>query len=58
MKMGGQLRTTESRVIGFDMNAAFSFAAALGVCPVAVADLLPAIENIAVSKINEAMRTG
>lgn len=56
MKMGGQLRTSENRVIGFDINAAFAFATALGVNPFAVAELLPSIENIAVSKINEAMR--
>lgn len=58
MKMGGQLRTSENRVIGFDMNAAFAFASALGICPVVVAHLLPAIESIAIPKINEAMRSG
>lgn len=56
MKMGGQLRTSENRIIGFDMNAAFAFAAALGVNPFAVAEILPAIESIAIPKLNEAMR--
>lgn len=53
MRLGGQLRTSESRVIGFDMNAAFALANALGVNAFIVAQLLPAIENIAITKMNE-----
>ena len=37
------------------MGAALAMANALGVPPVAVAELLPAIEAVMVSKINEAM---
>jgi hypothetical protein len=56
MKMGGQLRTSDKSIIGFDMNAAFALAAALGVNPFIVAEILPAIEAVAIPKINEAMR--
>lgn len=56
MKMGGQLRVASgmtARVIGWDMNAAFTMGAALGIPPVVIAEFLPDLEPIAVSKMNE-----
>jgi hypothetical protein len=43
-------------VVGFDFNAAFTMAAALGICPIAVAELLPVIERAMVNKINEIIK--
>jgi hypothetical protein len=45
-------------VIGWDMGAALQLGAALGISPVAVAELLPPIEAAMVRKINEEMRSG
>jgi len=42
-------------VIGWDMAAALSLAEALGVCRMAAAELLPAIEAVIVRKLNEQM---
>jgi hypothetical protein len=42
-------------VIGWDMGAALALADALGVPPVAAAELLPVIEAVMVGKINERM---
>jgi len=42
-------------VIGWDMGAALAMAEALCVPPVVTAELLPAIEAVMVSKINEQM---
>jgi len=42
-------------VIGWDMGTALSLAAALGICSIATAELLPAIEAVMVRKINEQM---
>jgi len=42
-------------VTGWDMNAALSLGAALGICPIATAELLPAIEAVMVRKTNEQM---
>ena len=49
------MRAVPGAVIGWDMGAALAMAEALGVPPVAVAELLPAIEAVMVGKINEQM---
>ncbi len=55
-RLGGQLRIAPSGgVIGWDMGAALALASALGICRMAVAELLPAIEAVMVRKINEQM---
>jgi hypothetical protein len=40
-------------VIGWDMGTALALASALGICALATAELLPAIEAVMVRKINE-----
>jgi hypothetical protein len=42
-------------VIGWDMAAAFALASALGLSPLAVAEMLPAVEAVMVQKLNERM---
>jgi hypothetical protein len=42
-------------VIGWDMGAALALGQALGVPPLAVAELLPAIEAAMVRRLNEAI---
>jgi hypothetical protein len=42
-------------VIGWDMSAALSLGDALGIPPVAMAELLPVIEAVMVAKLNEQM---
>ena len=55
-RLGGQLRIAPSGgVIGWDMGAALALASALGICRMAVAELLPAIEAVMVRKLNEQM---
>ena len=63
LRLAGQLRVCavpgpqgapDLRILGFDFNAAFSMAAALGVPAVAVAEFLPAIEAAAVRAMNNA----
>jgi hypothetical protein len=56
MALGGQLRVSGGAVIGFDLNAAFAMSTALGICPVAVAELLPIIETVAVRETNQARK--
>ena len=52
--LGGQLRVTPyGGVIGWDMGAALALASALGICRIAAAELLPAIEAVMVRKVNE-----
>ena len=58
LRLGGQLRVVETTIIGFDMTAAFALAGALGVCPIAVAELLPDIEAAAVAARNQRMKEG
>jgi hypothetical protein len=43
-------------VIGWDMSAALQLGAALGISPMAIAELLPPIEAVMVRKINEETR--
>jgi hypothetical protein len=57
-RLGGQLRVSGSAVIGWDMGAALQLGAALGISPIAVAELLPPIEAVMVRKINDEMRSG
>jgi hypothetical protein len=42
-------------VIGWDMTAALALGTALGVPPLAMAELLPSIEAVMVTKLNEQM---
>lgn len=42
-------------VIGWDMSAALALGDALGVSPLAMAELLPVIEAAMVAKLNEQM---
>lgn len=51
-RLGGQVRTAGSAVIGFDMGAALALGAALGVPALAVAELLPGVEAAMVSAAN------
>ena len=57
-RLGGQLRVSGSAVIGWDMGAALQLGAALGVSPMAIAELLPPIEAVMVRKINEQTQAG
>ncbi len=53
-RLGGQLRVAPSGgIIGWDMGAALAMAWALGVDPAPVAEMLPVIEAVMVSKLNE-----
>lgn len=58
MRLGGQLRVVSGmtvRVLGWDMNAALSMGAALGIQPMAIAEFLPEIERVAVAKMNDGL---
>ncbi|GAA0295544.1 hypothetical protein GCM10008966_15560 [Rhodovulum strictum] len=52
-RLGGQLRVLPGAVIGWDMSAALALGDALGVPPLAMAELLPVIEAVMVRKLNE-----
>ena len=54
-RLGGQLRVIPGAVIGWDMGAALALAAALGIEPMAAAELLPEIEAVMVRRLNEAI---
>jgi len=45
-------------VIGWDMGAVLALASALGICTIAAAEILPAIEAVMVRKLNEQMKSG
>jgi hypothetical protein len=55
-RLGGQLRVAGSSVIGWDMGAALQLGMALGIPPLAIAELLPPVEAVMVRKINEETR--
>ena len=55
LRLGGQLRPVPGAVLGWDMGAALALAAALGVVPMAAAELLPEIEAAMVRRLNEAI---
>jgi hypothetical protein len=42
-------------VVGWDLNAALALGDALGVPPLAMAELLPVVEAVMVAKLNEQM---
>jgi hypothetical protein len=42
-------------VVGWDMSAALALGDALGISPLAMAELLPVIEAVMVTKLNEQM---
>lgn len=57
-KLGGQIRIVTSafgsvRFVGWEMGAAIALGDALGVPRLAVAELLPEIEAVAMAKMNE-----
>jgi len=55
-RLGGQMRVAPSGgIIGWDMGAALALARALGLDPAPVAEMLPPIEAVMVSKLNERM---
>lgn len=58
LRLGGQLRTAAGMggiaFLGWDMTAALSMAAALHIDPALVAEILPAAERAAMSKLNDA----
>ncbi|RBI69914.1 hypothetical protein DQW77_15190 [Roseovarius sp. TE539] len=51
-RLGGQLRVQPRAVIGWDMSAALALGNALGVPPLAMAELLPVLEAVMVVKLN------
>ena len=54
--MGGQLRLSPGgAIIGWDLSAALTLAAALGLDPLLAAELLPVIEAEAVRGLNQAL---
>jgi hypothetical protein len=57
-RLGGQLRVAGSSVIGWDMGAALQLGMALGIPPLAIAELLPPVEAVMVRKISAEMRSG
>ncbi len=54
-RLGGQLRVLPGAVIGWDLSAALALGNALGVPPLAMAELLPVIEAVMVMSLNEQM---
>lgn len=60
MRLGGQIRVVSGMMstsyVGWDLNAAFALGDALGIPRLAVAELLPEIEAVAMSKMNEQAR--
>lgn len=45
-------------MIGWDLTAAFALGNALGIAPLAIAELVPAIEAVMVAKINTQLEQG
>ena len=58
LRMGGQLRAVPGAVLGWDLGVAMALVQALGVNPLVAAEILPAIEAIAVRAMNERLRSG
>ena len=52
-RLGGQLRALPGAVLGWDLTAALALGDALGVPPLAKAELLPLVEAVMVRKLNE-----
>jgi hypothetical protein len=58
-RLGGQLRLSQSGTItGWDFGAALGMAAALGIDPAPVAEILPEIEAVMVRALNEQREMG
>ncbi|MCR9074339.1 MAG: hypothetical protein NXI18_22050 [Alphaproteobacteria bacterium] len=57
-RLGGQLRVLPGAVIGWDMSAVLALGDALGVSPLAAAELLPVIEAVMVAKLNDQISAG
>jgi hypothetical protein len=53
--MGGQLRVVPGAVLGWDLGAAMALGSALGVNPLVAAEILPALEAVAMRTLNEQM---
>ena len=51
------MRVIPGAVIGWDMGAALALGAALGIPPLAIAELLPALEAVMVRCVNEQIAT-
>ncbi len=49
------MRVLPGAVVGWDLTAALALGDALGVSPAATAELLPVIEAVMVTKLNEQM---
>lgn len=59
MRLGGQIRIASGMgyaILGWDFTAAFALADALGIDRLAVAEFLPDLEQVMVSKLNERAR--
>ncbi|MBW0159594.1 hypothetical protein [Sedimentimonas flavescens] len=54
-RLGGQIRVLPGAVIGWDFGAALALGGALGVPALVMAELLPALEAVMVTKLNEQM---
>lgn len=54
VRMQRQLRVSMGGIVGFDMTTAFAMADALGIDAVVVAEILPAVEAVAMMRMNEA----
>jgi hypothetical protein len=54
-RLGGQMRLIPGAVIGWDMTAALALGDALGVPPLAMAELFPVIWAVMVAKLDEQM---
>ena len=55
-RLGGQTRAIPGAVLGWDMGAALAMGRALGIPPLAVAELLPVIEAEMIRKTNAQIR--
>lgn len=53
MRLGGQLRVSNGRIIGWDMTAALAMGHAMGIPAHITAALLPVIEPVMARKFNE-----
>ena len=53
MRLGGQLRVSHGRIIGWDMSAALALGRAMGIPDHITAALLPIIEPVMARKFNE-----
>lgn len=53
MRLGGQLRVSNGRIIGWDMTAALALGQAMDIPPHITAALLPIIEPVMARNFNE-----